>query len=132
MNNTKSDKPKQEKSMLAVPKPVHPAEERAKPPTTVYKPEEKPAEKQRHKLINTIKDSGDSERDANCLRRVVYTMKEFPGSDEVSLRIPSEGKIVKLKIANLYTDYTNELRQRIIELVGEDGLRVEVLVGAVS
>ena len=59
-------------------------------------------------------------------------MKEFPGSDEVSLRIPSEGKIVKLKIANLYTDYTNELRQRIIELVGEDGLRVEVLVGAVS
>ena len=55
----------------------------------------------------------------------MYTMKEFPGQDEVSLRIPSEGKIVKLKIANLFTDYTPELRQRITELVGEDGLKVE-------
>ena len=94
----------------------------------VYKPEEKPALKQRHKVIVTIQDSGDAERDANCLRRVVYTMKEFPGQDEVSLRIPNEGKIVKLKIANLYTDYTTELRQRIIELVGEEGLKVETMV----
>ena len=93
----------------------------------VYKPEEKPAPKQRHKVIVTIQDSGDAERDANCLRRVVYTMKEFPGQDEVSLRIPNEGKIVKLKIANLYTDYTPELRQRIIELVGEEGLKVETM-----
>jgi hypothetical protein len=54
-------------------------------------------------------------------------MKEFPGQDEVSLRIPNEGKIVKLKIANLYTDYTTELRQRIIELVGEEGLKVETM-----
>jgi DNA polymerase-3 subunit alpha len=96
-----------------------------------YKPEEKPAPKQRHKLIITIKDSGDSDRDANSLRRVVYTMKEFPGHDEVSLRIPSEGKIVKLKIANLYTDYTDELRQRITELVGEEGLKVETIAEAI-
>ena len=59
-------------------------------------------------------------------------MKEFPGSDEVSLRIPSEGKIVKLKIANLYTDYTPQLHERIIELVGEEGLKVELIAGAVS
>jgi len=92
----------------------------------VYRsPEVKPAQKKRYKLIITIKDSGDSEKDANYLRRVVYTMKEFPGQDEVSLRIPSEGKIIKLKIANLFTDYTAELRHRIIELVGEEGLKVE-------
>jgi hypothetical protein len=97
-----------------------------------YKPEEKPAPRKRYKLIITINDSGDSEKDANSLRRVVYTMKEFPGKDEVSLRIPSEGKIVKLKIANLFTDYSTELRQRIIELVGEEGLRVEVIADAVS
>ena len=90
-------------------------------------PKNKPVQKKRYKLIITIKDSGDSERDANYLRRVVYTMKEFPGQDEVSLRIPSEGKIIKLKIANLFTDYTTELHQRIIELVGEDGLKVEPL-----
>jgi DNA polymerase-3 subunit alpha len=93
----------------------------------VYKPEEKPAPKKRYKLIITIQDSGDSEKDANCLRLVVYTMKEFPGQDEVSLRIPNEGKIVKLKIANLNTDYTPELRHRITELVGEEGLKVEAM-----
>jgi hypothetical protein len=59
-------------------------------------------------------------------------MKEFPGQDEVSLRIPSEGKIVKLKIANLYTDYTPQLHERIIELVGEEGLKVELIAGVVS
>jgi hypothetical protein len=97
----------------------------------VYKPEEKPAPRQRHKLIVTIQDSGDSEKDANCLRRVVYTMKEFPGQDEVSLRIPNEGKIVKLKIANLNTDYTPELRHRITELVGEAGLKVESIADTI-
>jgi hypothetical protein len=96
------------------------------------RPAEKPAEQQRHKLIITISDSGDSERDANCLRRVVYTMKEFPGADEVSLRVPHEGKVVKLKIANLNTDYTPELRQRIVELVGEEGLKVELIAGALT
>ena len=59
-------------------------------------------------------------------------MKEFPGSDEVKLCIPSEGKIVKLKIANLYTDYTPQLHERIIELVGEEGLKVELIAGVVS
>jgi transposase-like protein len=59
-------------------------------------------------------------------------MKEFPGTDEVSLRIPSEGKIVKLKMANLSTDYTPELRERITKLVGEEGLRVELIADAIS
>ena len=95
-----------------------------------HKPEEKPASKQRHKLIVTIQDSGDVEKDANCLRQVVYTMKEFPGQDLVSLWIPNEGKIVKLKIANLNTDYTPELRHRITELVGEAGLKVEAISDA--
>jgi DNA polymerase III alpha subunit len=95
-----------------------------------YRPEEKPAPRKRYKLIITINDSGDGEKDANSLRRVVYTMKEFPGQDEVSLRIPSDGKIVKLKIANLFTDYSTALRQRIIDLVGEEGLKVEVVADA--
>jgi DNA polymerase III alpha subunit len=119
------DKPKPEKPPSPVVKPVTIVTERTFSNGNNHKPEEKAEPKRRQKLIITIKDSGDNERDANCLRRVVYTMKEFPGQDEVSLRIPSEGKIVKLKIANLSTDYTPELRQRITELVGEDGLKVE-------
>ena len=125
------DKIKPEKSPLQVVKPAVVVSEKAISNGSNYKPEEKPAPKKRHRLIITIKDSGDSERDANCLRRVVYTMKEFPGQDEVSLRIPSEGKVVRLKIANLFTDYTSELHQRITELVGEEGLKVELVSDAI-
>jgi DNA polymerase-3 subunit alpha len=121
------DKPKLEKPPAPAVKSVAVSNGKAMPNGNNHKPEEKPIPKKRHKLIITIKDSGDSERDANCLRRVVYTMKEFPGQDEVSLRIPSEGKIVKLKLANLYTDYSVELHQRITELVGEEGLIVETI-----
>ena len=121
----KQDRPKAGKAPNHVAKSEAVANGKTHANGNSHKSEEKPIPKKRHKLIITIKDSGDSERDANCLRRVVYTMKEFPGQDEVSLRIPSEGKIVKLKLANLYTDYTPELHQRIIELVGEDGLKVE-------
>ena len=124
-------KQKPEKTSATTAKPVSAAETRPVANGNVYKPEEKPAPRQRHKLIVTIQDSGDSEKDANCLRRVVYTMKEFPGQDEVSLRIPNEGKIVKLKIANLNTDYTPELRHRIIELVGEAGLKVESIADTI-
>jgi DNA polymerase-3 subunit alpha len=123
--------PKPEKTTVTAVKNGNAAEMKIVTNGNSYKPEEKPAPKKRHKLIITINDSGDSERDANCLRRVVYTMKEFPGQDEVSLRIPSEGKIVKLKIANLYTDYTVELHQRITELVGEAGLKVELIADAI-
>jgi DNA polymerase-3 subunit alpha len=79
----------------------------------------------RYKLVITIKETSDGDRDANCLRRVVYTMREYPGQDKVSLCITSEGKAVSLKLPNLYTGYSTELHQRLVELVGEEGLKVE-------
>jgi DNA polymerase-3 subunit alpha len=124
-------KQKTEKTSSTTVKPGNTVETRPVTNGNVYKPEEQPMPKKRYKLIITIQDSGDSEKDANCLRRVVYTMKEFPGQDEVSLRIPNEGKIVKLKIANLNTDYTPELRHRITELVGEAGLKVESIADTI-
>lgn len=121
------DKPKSEKSQAPAIKKVVITNGETTPGDNNGKTKEKPTQMKRHKLIITIKDSGDSERDANYLRRVVYTMKEFPGRDEVSLRIPSEGKIIKLRLANLYTEYSDELHQRIIELVGKEGLKVETI-----
>jgi DNA polymerase-3 subunit alpha len=126
------DKPNTEKPPVPSAKPLVAIETKMNNNGFIHKSEEKPVSKQRHRLVITIRDSGDNEKDANSLRRVVYTMKEFPGSDEVSMRIPSEGKIVKLKIANLYTDYTPQLRERIVELVGEEGLKVEIIADAVS
>jgi len=37
-----------------------------------------------------------------------------------------------LKIANLYTDFTPELRGRITKLVGEEGLKVELIADTIS
>jgi hypothetical protein len=56
---------------------------------------------------------------------LISTLKDFPGQDEVSLRITNEEKVVSLKLFNISIDYCPELHQRLVELVGEEGLRVE-------
>ena len=134
------------------PMPVKPPAPAVKTPTPIAKPvnvangkkvtkaasenhvkyEDNPVPAERHKLVITIKDTGDSERDANCLRRVVFTIKEFPGQDEISLSIMNEGKRVRMKLANVQTGYNEELRQRLVELVGEEGLKVESAIEANS
>ena len=134
------------------PIPVRPPDPIVKTPTPAVKPvngangkkitkaaseshvkyEDNPVSTKRHKLIITIKDTGDSERDANCLRRVVFTIKEFPGHDEISLSIMNDGKRVRMKLANVQTGYNEELRQRLVELVGEEGLKVESAIEANS
>jgi hypothetical protein len=52
-------------------------------------------------------------------------LRDFPGQDEVSLRVTSEEKVINLKLSDIYTNYCPELHQRLVELVGEDGLRLE-------
>ena len=119
------DKPRQEKILPPVVKPAVVANGKS-----VYnaKVENNHAPPKRYKIIITLKETDDSDKDANYLRRVIYTMREYPGQDEVSLRIDSEGKLVNLKLPNLYTGYSVELHQRLAELVGETGLKVESIV----
>ncbi len=81
----------------------------------------------RHRLVISINGTHDSEGDVNRLHRVIYTIKEYPGRDEVSLRIINNGKTVNLKLPNIYTGYCPELREQLIGLVGEGGLMVETL-----
>ena len=52
-------------------------------------------------------------------------LKDFPGGDEVDLCVNSDGEVVNLKLTNITTDYCLVLHQRLAELVGEEGLRVE-------
>jgi DNA polymerase-3 subunit alpha len=81
----------------------------------------------RHRLVISINGTHDGEGDVNRLHRVIYTIKEYPGRDEVSLRIINNGKTVNLKLPNIYTGYCPELREQLIGLVGEGGLMVETL-----
>jgi len=77
------------------------------------------------RLIVTITQTGDEASDVAYLHKLIDVFKGFPGQDEVNLRVISEGKIIKLKLSNLYANYCTELHQRLVELVGEEGIGVE-------
>lgn len=90
--------------------------------------EETPAKGRR--LIVTLTQSGDKASDIAYLHRLVDTLKDFPGQDEVNLQVISEGKTTKLKLSNMYANYCPELHHQLAELVGEDGIRLEPTDGA--
>ena len=77
------------------------------------------------RLVISISQTSDEARDVAYLQRLIDTLKEFPGQDEVSLSVTNEEKVINLRLSNMYTSYCPELQQRLVELVGEDGLRVE-------
>jgi len=77
------------------------------------------------RLVITISQTSDEAQDIAHLQRLVDALKEFPGKDEVNLCIINGERVVNLKLSNISTDYCPELHQRLAELVGEDGLRIE-------
>jgi DNA polymerase-3 subunit alpha len=78
-----------------------------------------------HRLVVTITQTGDEASDVAYLHKLIDTIKGFPGQDEVNLRVVSEGKVIKLKLSNMSANYCPELHQRLVELVGEEGIGVE-------
>ena len=79
----------------------------------------------RNRLVVTLSPTSDPEGDVARLREVLSILRGFPGRDEVSLRITNNGSVTDLKMPNIYTGYCPELRQRLVELVGEQGLSLE-------
>jgi DNA polymerase-3 subunit alpha len=82
-----------------------------------------PAE--RHRLVINVTQTSDEVNDTATLRRLINILNGFPGRDEVSLRVSHEAKIVTLKLSNFAISYCPELHERLVELVGEEGLRFE-------
>jgi len=102
-----------------------PGEETAavKPGEVPVVAEEAPVKSRR--LIVTITQSGDEASDVAYLHKLIDTLKGFPGQDEVNLKVISEEKVIKLKLSNMYANYCPELHQRLVELVGEEGIGLE-------
>jgi len=88
--------------------------------TTAYT---EPAKSRR--LTISISQTADTENDIAYLNKLVDTLRGFPGEDEVNLCVTNEEKIINLKLSNIYTNYCPELHQRLVELVGEEGLKME-------
>jgi DNA polymerase-3 subunit alpha len=79
------------------------------------------------RLEISITQTNDEASDIAYLHKLIDTLKEFPGQDEVNLCVTNEEKVINLKLSNIYTNYCPELHQRLVELVGEDGLRLETV-----
>jgi DNA polymerase-3 subunit alpha len=77
------------------------------------------------RLVISLCQTQDEETDIASLHKLIEALMGFPGDDEVSLCLVNEQKVFNLKLSNVYTNYCPELHQRLVELVGEGGLRVE-------
>jgi len=87
--------------------------------------EETQAPLKTRRLVISISQTSDEEADIVELRKLIEALRGFPGEDEVNLCVTNEQRVFNLKLANIYTNYCPELHQRLVELVGEGGLRVE-------
>ena len=64
-------------------------------------------------MVISIIQTSDEDSDLTCVRRLFDVLKEFSGEDEVN----------SLKLTS--TRYCPELHQRLVELVGDDCLKLE-------
>jgi DNA polymerase-3 subunit alpha len=78
----------------------------------------------RHVLID-INQSGEAEKDVECLHRIVDILKSYPGQDRVSLTVLGDGEMTNLEMPNITVNYCPELAGELSEIVGEGNLRLE-------
>jgi len=94
-------------------------------PVTVEETSVSAAPAVNRRLIISLKQTADKDKDKLLLYKLKGTLDEFPGQDEVRLLITNGEKTTNLKLFNTSINYCPELRQRLVELVGKDGLKLE-------
>ncbi|MFC1915411.1 DNA polymerase III subunit alpha [Chloroflexota bacterium] len=77
------------------------------------------------RLVINLSQTDDEEKDRVRLHELVAALRDFPGHDEVKLSVTNGERVINLKLSRIYTNYCPELNQRLVELVGEDGIRLE-------
>jgi DNA polymerase-3 subunit alpha len=77
----------------------------------------------RHVLIDVIQ-SGDTEKDIECLHRIVDILKSYPGQDRVSLSVVGDGEVTNLDMPGITVDYCPKLAGELSEIVSEGNFRV--------
>ncbi|MDH4292234.1 MAG: OB-fold nucleic acid binding domain-containing protein, partial [Dehalococcoidia bacterium] len=82
-------------------------------------------EPQRRHVMIDVNQSGDAEKDVECLHRIVDILKSYPGQDRVSLTVLGDGEITNLEMPNITVDYCPELAGELSEIVGGGNLRLE-------
>jgi hypothetical protein len=79
------------------------------------------------RLVISISQTADEDSDIANLHKLIDILNDFPGQDEVRLHVTNGSKVVDLKLSNISTNYCPELHQRLVEIVGEGGLKLEAI-----
>jgi DNA polymerase-3 subunit alpha len=107
---------------------IEPAEVRPDsraPEEPVVKAVPEPVE--RYRLLISIQQTKDEDGDIARLNEIMAILRTYAGRDEVHLNVVNGGAAIPLRLPNIQTGYCPELQQRLVELVGEAGLKVEKL-----
>jgi DNA polymerase-3 subunit alpha len=70
----------------------------------------------RHVMID-INQSGDAEKDIECLHKIMDILKNYPGQDRVSLAVVNEDEVTNLEIPETTVNYCPELARDLSEIV---------------
>jgi len=88
--------------------------------------EEAPAEAtsgKNYRLVINMTQTSNEDSDIASLRKLIDTLKDFSGKDEVTLCVKIDEKVDNLRLPD--TGYCPELRERLVALVGEEALTLE-------
>jgi DNA polymerase-3 subunit alpha len=77
------------------------------------------------RLAISVSQTSDEAGDIAHLHKIINTLREFPGRDEVSLAVYNEKKVFRLRLSTIRVNYCPELHKRLLELVAEDEVRLE-------
>jgi DNA polymerase III subunit alpha len=80
---------------------------------------------ERKRLVVTLHQTDNEKADIAQLHQLMAILQEHPGDDEVSLVVSNGIKIFKLKMGQIRVGYGDDLKRRLVRLVGEDGVRAE-------
>jgi DNA polymerase-3 subunit alpha len=77
------------------------------------------------KLFIYLEQTNNKVDDITSLHKITNILRDFPGSNEVNLVVDNEKKIFKLRLSGIRVDYSPELHRRLVEVLGEDKVRLE-------
>jgi len=84
-------------------------------------------EPQRCHVMIDINQSGDAEKDIECLHKIMDILKSYPGQDRVSLAVVNEDEVTNLEIPETTVNYCPELARELSEIVGESNFSLSPL-----
>ncbi|UCG55174.1 MAG: DNA polymerase III subunit alpha, partial [Dehalococcoidia bacterium] len=77
------------------------------------------------KLIIRLKQTSDKRGDIARLHKINNILRDYPGYDEANLMVDNGKKVFKLRLSAMRVDYCPQLHQRLIEIIGEDAIKLE-------